>query len=78
MVFMGLLMNMLDKIDESRDAAIDQMIARTTYYGLDGKTNHPGTPSWGMVYESLRRSEHGRSEEGQAEESKRHAKKAGS
>jgi hypothetical protein len=63
MFLMGMLMKGLDKIDEQRDAAIDQMIQRTIYYGLDGETSSPGKPSWAMVYKSLRRDEHGRTEE---------------
>lgn len=78
MVFMGILMRGLDKIDEQRDAAIDRMIQKTTYYGLDGKTNSPGKPSWATVYQSLRRNEDGRAEEKRpTEEGQRHAEKTG-
>jgi hypothetical protein len=78
MVFFGLLMKGMDKIDEQRDAAIDRLILKTTYHGLDGKTSSPGKPSWATVYESLRRNENGRTEEKawQAKEDQRCAEEA--
>lgn len=60
MVVLSLLMKGLDKIDQQRDEAIDKLIQRTTYHGLDGKTAQPGKPSWATVYESLRRNENDR------------------
>jgi len=52
-VILGLLLKVIDKIDEQRDQAIDDLIARTTYYGLDGKAS-PGKMTWGMVAETWR------------------------
>lgn len=61
-MILGLLLKVIDRIDEQRDQAIDDLIARTTYYGLDGKT--PGKATWGTVAEALalQRSENERAE----------------
>ncbi len=53
MVMFGLLMKVIDKIDEQRDEANDNLILKTTYYGLDGKAS-PGKMTWGMVAETWR------------------------
>ncbi len=61
MVILGLLMKVIDKVDEQRDQAIDNLITKTTYYGLDGSKT-PGKATWGTVAEALRRSEDERAE----------------
>jgi len=59
MLIMGMLLKALDKIDEQRDQAIDNLILKTTYHGLDGKAP-PGKMTWGMVVEAWRENESGR------------------
>lgn len=59
MFVMSFLMKGLDRIDEQREKALDNLILRTTYYGLDGKAAAPGKPTWAMVYESMRRNNNG-------------------
>jgi hypothetical protein len=54
MVMFGLLMKVIDKIDEQRDQAIDNLITKTTYYGLDGSKT-PGKATWGTVADTMRR-----------------------
>ena len=63
MLIMNWVMKGLDKIDEQRDAALDHLIQKTTYFGLDGKSQSPGKPNWATVYASLKRNEDGREAE---------------
>jgi len=45
-------MKVIDKIDEQRDQAIDNLITKTTYYGLDGSKT-PGKATWGTVADTM-------------------------
>jgi hypothetical protein len=47
-------MKVIDRIDEQRDQAIDNLITKTIYYGLDGSKT-PGKATWGTVADTLRR-----------------------
>ena len=45
---------MLEKVEEQKERAVDDLIARTKYYGMPG-TGHVGTEGgWGAVYKTLK------------------------
>ena len=45
---------MLEKVEEQKERAVDDLIARTKYYGMPG-TGHVGSEGgWGAVYKTLK------------------------
>ena len=66
MVILSVVLRALEKVDQAREKAVDDLIARTKYYGMPG-SGHVGTEGgWGAVYKTLKdRQDH---ERRQAEE----------
>lgn len=51
---MAAVLKMLEKVEEHKERAVDDLIAKTKYYGMPG-TNHVGTEGgWGAVYKTLK------------------------
>ena len=51
---MAAVLKMLEKVEEQKERAVDDLIARTKYYGMPG-TGHVGTEGgWGAVYKTLK------------------------
>lgn len=54
MVILSAVLKALEKVDQAREKAVDDLIAQTKYYGMPG-SGHVGTEGgWGAVYKTLK------------------------